>query len=117
MDIISACAGCYVLGAIHANNWLLAYGQGISWIISTIAFLLLYVTGETVFVPSCHKTCGQTLFLTSQISSSGYTKMKDTFMLKVLHDVILQLRNSKKSLFIPQLLLEYRAHSEHKAGT
>jgi hypothetical protein len=28
-DVSAACADCYVLGAIHANSWLLAYGQGI----------------------------------------------------------------------------------------
>jgi hypothetical protein len=28
-NVSAACAGCYVLGAIHANSWLLAYGQGI----------------------------------------------------------------------------------------
>jgi len=28
--LLAACADCYVLGAIHANDWLLAYGQGIT---------------------------------------------------------------------------------------
>jgi hypothetical protein len=32
-DLPEACADCYVLGAIHANSWLLAYGQGISSIL------------------------------------------------------------------------------------
>lgn len=40
--MFAARAGCYVLGAIHANNWLLAYGQGISSILSYFSVLVFF---------------------------------------------------------------------------
>lgn len=33
LGTVAACACCYVFGAVYANGWLLAYGQGTIWLL------------------------------------------------------------------------------------